>query len=117
MGRPCSTSSRCTFLPCGPVCGVTSCIPKICFTAASASARVLHTFTPPPLPRPPAWICALTNSLVAHVADQYLVGVARAPNPGRRVAAIGHPLAEEFTQLRRQRHDDDAQPALEQDTT
>ena len=37
-------------------------MPKICFTAASASALVLATLTPPPLPRPPAWICALTTT-------------------------------------------------------
>src|SRR6185312_1829865 len=62
MSRPCSTSRRWTFLPSGPVWCVTSCIPKIFFTAASASARVLATLTPPPLPRPPAWICALTTT-------------------------------------------------------
>ena len=37
-------------------------MPKIFFTAASASARFFATFTPPPLPRPPAWICALTTT-------------------------------------------------------
>src|SRR5215467_12442078 len=37
-------------------------MPKICFTAASASARDFATLTPPPLPRPPAWICAFTTT-------------------------------------------------------
>src|SRR5687768_11749372 len=55
-------NSRCTFLPSGPVCGVTRVIPKIFLIAASASALVFATFTPPPLPRPPAWICALTTT-------------------------------------------------------
>ena len=31
-------------------------------TAASAASRVLTTLTPPPLPRPPAWIWALTTT-------------------------------------------------------
>jgi len=37
-------------------------MPKIFFTAASASSRVFATLTPPPLPRPPAWICAFTTT-------------------------------------------------------
>ena len=37
-------------------------MPKIARIAFSASARLLATLTPPPLPRPPAWICALTTT-------------------------------------------------------
>src|ERR1700744_2105586 len=37
-------------------------MPKIARTAASASARGFATLTPPHLPRPPAWICALTTT-------------------------------------------------------
>ena len=51
-----STSSRCTFWPAGPVWCVTSCMPRIFLAYCSASSRVFATLTPPPLPRPPAWI-------------------------------------------------------------
>jgi hypothetical protein len=41
---------------------VTSCMPRICSASFRASASPpLATFTPPPLPRPPAWIWALTT--------------------------------------------------------
>ena len=43
-----------TFCPAGPVWCVTSCIPRIAFEASSAASSVFTTFTPPPLPRPPA---------------------------------------------------------------
>jgi anthranilate phosphoribosyltransferase len=42
------------------VCGVTSCIPMIWRAYCSTSSSVLAILTPPPLPRPPAWIWALT---------------------------------------------------------
>src|SRR5690349_10712016 len=55
-------SRRCTFFPSAPVWWVTRFIPKIACTAFSASSRVFATLTPPPLPRPPAWICAFTTT-------------------------------------------------------
>ena len=60
--RPSSTSTRETFWPSGPVWCVTSVMPIICRASCSASAGLLATLTPPPLPRPPAWICALTTT-------------------------------------------------------
>ena len=53
-GRPC---------PRGPVWCVTSVLPRI-FSASRArlGRRSCTTLTPPPLPRPPAWICALTTT-------------------------------------------------------
>src|SRR5687767_14885990 len=64
MSAPASTSRRRTFCPCGPVWGVTSCMPRICFAFSRTSSSDFATFTPPPLPRPPAWICALTTHRV-----------------------------------------------------
>ncbi len=63
IGSVSSISSRCTSLPSGPVWCVTSVMPKICLASAAASLAFLATFTPPPLPRPPAWICAFTTTL------------------------------------------------------
>src|SRR5215213_8775391 len=40
-------------------------MPTIFFATSPASAVVLATLTPPPLPRPPAWICALTTTTSA----------------------------------------------------
>ncbi len=36
-------------------------MPRICEAIVLASAGLLASFTPPPLPRPPAWICAFTT--------------------------------------------------------
>src|SRR5690606_23304388 len=47
--------------PSGPVWWVLSIMPSISEASALASAGLLASFTPPPLPRPPAWICALTT--------------------------------------------------------
>src|SRR5207237_541952 len=47
--------------PCGPVWCVTSVMPRIFFARSRTSSMDLATFTPPPLPRPPAWICAFTT--------------------------------------------------------
>src|SRR5439155_1116172 len=38
-------------------------MPKICFATRSASPGLFASFTPPPLPRPPAWICAFTTTV------------------------------------------------------
>src|SRR5471032_2201275 len=61
MAAPSSTSSRRTFWPLGPVWWVTSCMPRISLAFARTSSSDLATFTPPPLPRPPAWIWAFTT--------------------------------------------------------
>ena len=47
--------------PSGPVWWVTSVMPRILLASSFTSAIDLATFTPPPLPRPPAWIWALTT--------------------------------------------------------
>jgi hypothetical protein len=36
-------------------------MPNIFFDKSLTSSRDFATLTPPPLPRPPAWICALTT--------------------------------------------------------
>src|SRR5512140_2727050 len=54
--------TRFTFFPWGPVWWVTRVIPMICFAYSRASAGVFANFTPPPLPRPPAWIWAFTTT-------------------------------------------------------
>ena len=48
--------------PPGPVCGVTRFIPRIFEASCAASSAERASFTPPPLPRPPAWICAFTTT-------------------------------------------------------
>ncbi len=47
--------------PSGPVWCVTSVMPRIFPASSLTSAGDLATFTPPPLPRPPAWIWAFTT--------------------------------------------------------
>src|SRR5690349_4637773 len=37
-------------------------MPRIFWAVSRAALAPLTTFTPPPLPRPPAWICALTTT-------------------------------------------------------
>src|SRR5205085_6912837 len=48
--------------PLGPVWCVTRFIPRIFWAVSRAAAAPLTTLTPPPFPRPPAWICALTTT-------------------------------------------------------
>ena len=50
-----------TSLPAGPVCLVISVMPSIFSAVGKTSSIALTTLTPPPLPRPPAWICAFTT--------------------------------------------------------
>src|SRR5512141_284894 len=57
-----STSTLRTTRPSGPVCGVTSVIPRIAFACWNACAASCATRIPPPFPRPPAWIWALTTT-------------------------------------------------------
>src|SRR5258708_115439 len=54
MSKPSSISNRRTTRPCGPVCGVTSVIPKMCEANSAASSAERASFTPPAFPRPPA---------------------------------------------------------------
>ncbi|CFN64087.1 Uncharacterised protein [Bordetella pertussis] len=61
MSAPSSISRRRTFWPCGPVWCVTSCMPRISDDSWRTSSIERPSLTPPPLPRPPAWICALTT--------------------------------------------------------
>ncbi len=61
MSAPSSTSSRRTFWPSGPVWWVTSCMPRISPASFLTSGIERASLTPPPLPRPPAWICAFTT--------------------------------------------------------
>src|SRR5882762_2826178 len=61
MSAPSSTRSRRTFCPSGPVWCVFSIMPRILPAHSRTSSGDFATFTPPPLPRPPAWICAFTT--------------------------------------------------------
>src|SRR6478672_9183474 len=54
MSAPGSTSTRCTVWP-------LMSMPRICSAFARASSGVLATLTPPALPRPPIFTCALTT--------------------------------------------------------
>ena len=56
-----STSTRLTRWPSGPVWAVTSVDPSIWSAISAILAGELPIFTPPALPRPPAWICAFTT--------------------------------------------------------
>src|SRR5579885_1654585 len=49
--------------PSGPVWCVTRFIPRISPATFTASAGLCASFTPPPLPRPPAWIWAFTTTV------------------------------------------------------
>src|SRR5215471_7836371 len=62
MLAPSSTSSRRTTLPLGPVWCVTSVLPSSSFAKPGTAAFSFVIFTPPALPRPPAWICAFTTN-------------------------------------------------------
>src|SRR6266576_2855255 len=61
MSAPSSTRSRRTFCPPGAVWCVFSIMPRIFPAHSRTSSTDFATFTPPPLPRPPAWICAFTT--------------------------------------------------------
>ena len=61
MSAPSSMYRRRTFWPSGPVWWVLSCMPRISPASFFTSSMLLATFTPPPLPRPPAWIWAFTT--------------------------------------------------------
>jgi hypothetical protein len=67
-----------------PVWCVTSVFPRISVAAARAAAASRTTFTPPALPRPPAWICALTThgNLICSGGRDGLVGPCRGASLG-----------------------------------
>ena len=81
-----STRTRLTSRPSGPVWWVTSCMPMISPAAFRASSGVAASLMPPPLPRPPAWICALTAtgrpSSAAIAAASSAVAATRPPGTG-----------------------------------
>ena len=59
---PSSISTRPTTRPSGPVWWVMRVMPIMSFASWTAWAGLFASLTPPPLPRPPAWICALTTT-------------------------------------------------------
>ena len=59
---PCSTRTLLTRRPSGPVWWVTSVMPMMSLASFFTSSAERASFTPPPLPRPPAWIWALTTT-------------------------------------------------------
>jgi hypothetical protein len=62
MSSAASTTPPHESWPSGPVWWVTSVHAEDLARAASASSASRTSLTPPPLPRPPAWICALTTA-------------------------------------------------------
>src|ERR1019366_2425828 len=62
MSSASSTRTFLTFWPCDPVWCVMSCMPMILLASSTASSGVFASLTPPPFPRPPAWICAFTTA-------------------------------------------------------
>ena len=87
MSQPASTSTLPTIRPSGPVCGVTRRMPRISSATFSASSGLWASFTPPPFPRPPAWIWALTTttsvpSSAAMVAASFGLSVTRPSRVG-----------------------------------
>ena len=93
MSTACSMSSRLTILPPGPVWCVTRFMPRIFCAVSRAAAAPLTTFTPPPLPRPPAWICALTttNSLSVSAMSAFAAASASSMLNTGRPLGIGTP--------------------------
>src|SRR5581483_8319205 len=65
MGSVSSMSTRCTMRPSGPVWWVTRRMPSMLAAISPASCWDRAILTPPPLPRPPAWIWALTTTACA----------------------------------------------------
>src|SRR5258708_1235824 len=61
MSAPSAMRRRCTSRPCGPVWWVLSVMPSIFAASSRTSPMERASFTPPPLPRPPAWTCAFTT--------------------------------------------------------
>src|ERR1700675_2055976 len=50
-------------------------MPRILLASSAASATDLAILTPPPLPRPPAWIWAFTTTPVAPAESRFLAAV------------------------------------------
>src|SRR6478609_7566065 len=67
-----------------------SCMPRIFSATPRASfAPPFTTFTPPPLPRPPAWICALTTTTGAPVSVMILVAACSASSTVKQGMPFG----------------------------
>src|ERR1051325_8359490 len=93
MSTACSISRRLTSLPAAPVWCVTRFMPRIFWAVSRAAAAPLTTFTPPPLPRPPAWICALTttNSLSVSAISAFAAASASSMLKAGRPLGTGTP--------------------------
>src|SRR3954470_6775171 len=93
MSTACSISRRLTSLPPGPVWCVTRFMPRIFCAVSRAAVAPLTTLTPPPLPRPPAWICALTttNSLSVSAISAFAAASASSMLNAGRPLGIGTP--------------------------
>jgi len=63
MSQPLSIRTWRTTRPSGPVWCVTSGFPSRPLANSAAFSGDGTTFTPPALPRPPAWICAFTTTV------------------------------------------------------
>src|SRR5271170_6837775 len=81
-----ATRTLLTRRPSGPVCLVTRTLPSMALALSKASPSVLQSFTPPlkpflnvPLPRPPAWIWALTTTTVSPLAKSWAANSRAAP--------------------------------------
>ena len=61
VGAFLDVAGGCTIWPLGPVWWVTSVMPSMRSASRAHLVEDLTTLTPPPLPRPPAWIWALTT--------------------------------------------------------
>src|SRR4051794_4727355 len=83
MLTPCSMSRRLTTRPAGPVWGVTRVMPRIFWAISTAAIAPLTTLTPPALPRPPAWIWALTTRVSLPVSVISALA-ARSASPGEK---------------------------------
>src|ERR1051325_5991886 len=68
-------------------------MPRIFWAVSRAAAAPLTTFTPPPLPRPPAWICALTttNSLSVSAISAFAAASASSMLNAGRPLGTGTP--------------------------
>ena len=69
MSTPLATSRRLTARPSGGVCGLTMRFDSMKLAAVRASSTVLHTFTKPALPRPPACTWAFTTAMLPPAAN------------------------------------------------
>src|SRR3990172_573558 len=81
-----STSTRWTRLPSVPVCAVISVEPIIWSASSATFSTEFATLTPPPLPRPPAWIWAFTTQRIPPSSSATR---AAGPSAGPRISVVG----------------------------